>query len=94
MMTLQPTSGPLVGAPAIPSALNERELAQRADCEWALADEEVRARYGGQVVAVLGRQVWGVGDSYPKAWVAAITAGCTSPEDLALVPVPVAVAAP
>jgi hypothetical protein len=33
------------------------------DYDWASTDPEVRARYGGQVVAVHRRTVWGVGDN-------------------------------
>jgi hypothetical protein len=56
-----------------------------ADFNWAMADPEVRQLYGGQVVAVRNRKVWGAGKSYQAAYEQACLApGCPA-DDLVFV---------
>jgi hypothetical protein len=62
------------------------------DCpeyEWCLTDREVQRQYGGLIVAVHGRTVWGAGNDRAAAWDAARQQpGCPAAEDLAFVQVP------
>jgi hypothetical protein len=47
--------------------LDEREQQINDDYDWAMWDESVRRAYGGQVVAVSGRKVWGAGSNHEEA---------------------------
>jgi hypothetical protein len=47
---------------------NERENQIDDDYEWCLTDHEVRRKYGGQVVVVFQRRVWGWGKNHDLAW--------------------------
>ena len=44
--------------------LDPREQQIQADYEWGWHDPQVRQDFGGQVIAVHGRKVWGVGHSH------------------------------
>lgn len=58
--------------------------ARAADYDWAQGDPEVRRRYGGLIVAVRDRQVWGAGPTPTQAAEdAAGKPGC--PQDLVYV---------
>ena len=83
----QPNGDTASPPPAMPSRLDERELALSADYDWALEDAELPKTYGGQVVAVSNRRVWGAGRTRTQARNAAKEAGCPDSEDLALVPI-------
>ena len=41
---------------------------EEADYDWASTDLEVRRQYGGLVVAVHDRKVWGAGKNHQLAW--------------------------
>ena len=59
------------------------------DYDWAMQDPQVRQEYGGLVVAVRNRKVWGAGKNYRVAWERACqTPGCPSAGDLVFVVVP------
>lgn len=59
-----------------------------AEFDWASADMEVRRRYGGLVVAVFDRKVWGAGKSHREAWDAArANSSCPALDRIVLVPV-------
>jgi hypothetical protein len=44
-------------------ATEEEDRRPSDDWDWASTDPDVRTRYGGRVVAVHRRKVWGVGDN-------------------------------
>jgi hypothetical protein len=57
--------------------------------DWAENDPEVRQKYGGNVVVVHQRKVWGAGKSYRAAWEQARQQpGCPPPHELYFVMVP------
>jgi hypothetical protein len=73
--------------------LDEQERQIQDDYEWCLHDAAVRARYGGQVVVVHQRKVWGAGKNHAAAWAAARRKrGCPSRDQIAVVVVPPAAA--
>ena len=68
---------------------SERENRIDDDYEYCLHNEEVRREYGGQVVAVHARQIWGAGEHHQAAWRAARRKkGCPPEDELTFVPVP------
>jgi hypothetical protein len=68
--------------------MNERERALWADHEWVLHDAGVQRQYAGQVVAVSGRAVWGVGETHLAALNDALSRpGCPPRGELVTVPV-------
>lgn len=72
-----------------PPTLNEREQQIQSDYEWCLHDGGVRQQYGGQVVVVHQRKIWGAGRSHAAAWAAARRKrGCPSKDRIAIVVVP------
>jgi hypothetical protein len=72
-----------------PPYLTEEEKRIDEDYEWALHDPEVRRQYGGQVVAVYQKRVWGAGRDHGVASRSALaTPGCPERRFLALVVVP------
>jgi hypothetical protein len=71
------------------ATLDERERQVREDYEWALRNPEVCKAYGGKVVVVHQRTVWGAGDNHTAALEAARRRpGCPPKSDLAIVVVP------
>jgi hypothetical protein len=83
-------------SPQALGSLDEREKRIQEDYEWCLHDPEVRRRYGGRVVVVQNRKVWGVGSNHGAALDAALAAAdcpfrnsaCPSREAIAIVVVP------
>jgi hypothetical protein len=68
-------------------AMSESELRLQADYEWGLKDPGVQDCYGGRVVAVHQRRVWGAGNTHAEALDAALRQpACPPRESLALVP--------
>jgi hypothetical protein len=68
---------------------NERENQIDDDYEWCLHDPEVRRQYGGQVVAVYKRQIWGWGKNHELAWrMTRWQPDCPDDDDLVFVAVP------
>jgi hypothetical protein len=64
------------------------EAPDKADYEWAANDTTIRQQYGGLVVAVCDRKVWGAGKNPQLAWEAARqTPGCPCRDDLVFVAV-------
>lgn len=51
----------------MPSYLTEHEKQVNDEYEWAINDPEVRRQYGGQVVAVYQRRIWGAGPNHSVA---------------------------
>ncbi len=75
--------------PAFPPYLTADEQRKNDDFEWALHDPELRKKYGGKVVAVYRRKVFGVGNNYQTAWTAAQRRrDCPAKTEVALVVVP------
>lgn len=71
------------------STLTEREQRIREDYEWCMHDPEMQKKYGGMVVVVHNRQVWGVGKNHAVAWKAAQRKrGCPERGYVAFVVVP------
>ncbi len=69
--------------------LSVREQQMDQDYEWCLHDPEVRKKYGGQVVVVHQRKIWGVGSNHAAALAAAQRQpGCPPRHELAIVVVP------
>jgi hypothetical protein len=63
-----------------------REQQIYEDYEWCLHDPEIQRTYGGKVVAVHNRRVWGAGKTYQAAAQAAQRCpGCPPPANLARV---------
>jgi hypothetical protein len=74
---------------SLPTYLTPEELATNEDYEWALHDPEVRRQYGGQVVVVHQRRIWGAGKNHETAHHAAVQQpGCPEKWHLAFVPIP------
>ena len=70
-------------------SLDDRERRIDEDYEWCLHDPGIRLAYGGKVVVVHQRTIWGVGSTHAAAWEAARQRpGCPSRESLAVVAVP------
>jgi len=63
--------------------------ANAEDYDWAMQDPQVRREYGGLIVAVRGRKVWGAGKT-PRAASeqAGKTPGCPDLDELVFVAVP------
>jgi hypothetical protein len=69
--------------------LDEREQQIQDDYEWCLHDRDVRKKYGGKVVVVHRRKIWGVGKNHAAAWAAALRKrGCPTKDQIAVVVVP------
>jgi hypothetical protein len=69
--------------------LTEQEKQIDADYEWCLQDSQVRRQYGGRVVAVHQRRIWGVGGDHGAALEAALREpGCPPRQALVLAVVP------
>jgi hypothetical protein len=74
---------------AFPPYLTADELRKNDDYEWALADLDLREKYGGRVVAVHHKKVLGVGKNYQAAWAAAQRRrNCPAKREVAMVVVP------
>lgn len=59
------------------------------DIDWFLCDPGIRKLYGGQVVIVRARHVWGAGGNLDAALRAArAQAGCPEPAKLKIVVIP------
>ncbi len=72
--------------------LDEREQQIWDDYEWCLSDRRVQEKYGGKVVVVHNRKIWGVGRHHAAALAAARRKrGCPPRDRLALVVVPFAI---
>jgi hypothetical protein len=72
--------------------LDEREQQVWDDYEWCLSSRQVRENYGGKVVVVHNRKIWGVGRHHAAALAAAQRKrGCPPRDQLALVVVPTAI---
>jgi hypothetical protein len=64
--------------------LNEREIQESADFDWATTDPEVQQKYAGLYVAVNRKKVWGSGKTLGDAVRSALAApGCPGREHLA-----------
>jgi hypothetical protein len=69
--------------------LDEREQQINGDYEWCLHDRDIQVKYGGKVVVVHKRKVWGVGKDHATAWaVARRKRGCPTKDQIAVVVVP------
>ena len=51
--------------------LDEREQQIQDDYEWCWHDPDMQKKYGGKVVIVHQRKIWGVGKNHLVAWGAA-----------------------
>jgi hypothetical protein len=72
--------------------LDDREQQIWDDYEWCLSDRQVQEKYGGKVVVVYNRKIWGVGKHHAAALAAAQRKrGCPPRDRLALVVVPYAI---
>ena len=72
-----------------PPYLDEREQQINNDYEWCLHDPAVRKQYGGKVVVVYKRKIWGVGKNHAAAWEdAQQKRGCPPKGYAATAPVP------
>jgi hypothetical protein len=68
---------------------DEREKRINADHTWCETDEAVRKKYGGKIVAVYNRKIFGAGKHHGEAWDAAQRKrGCPPRNQLAMVYVP------
>ncbi len=56
--------------------LDEREQQMDDDYEWCLNSRDLHRAYGGQVVMVYKRKIWGAGKDHRAAWEMA----CREPE--------------
>lgn len=75
--------------PRVISPMTEREHRLNSDYTWAMQDPMVRTRYGGMVVVVHEKQVWGSGVDHGAALrLAQKQAGCPASEMFAFVVVP------
>jgi hypothetical protein len=71
------------------SKLTPRELQMNDDYDWAWNDAEIKRLYGGRVVVVHKRKIWGSGANHATAWAnAQRKKGCPLRMDVAIVPVP------
>jgi len=53
--------------PPLSPYLDERELQINDDYEWCWHDPEMQKKYGGMVVMVHKRKIWGVGKNHLQA---------------------------
>jgi hypothetical protein len=75
--------------PKLGPTLDERERQIQDDYEWCLDNQDVQEKYGGKIVIVHKRKIWGVGTSHALAWAAAQRKhGCPAREHIAVVVVP------
>jgi hypothetical protein len=76
-----------VAASAGPNAERQRQLDE--DYAWWSESLEMQRRYGGQVLVVQRRTVWGEGRNLSEAWKdAQKRQGCPPQDDLTFVPIP------
>ena len=69
--------------------LDAHEQQMQDDYEWCWNDPEMQKKYGGKVIIVHQRKVWGVGNNHALAWVAAQRKrGCPPKELVAAVVMP------
>ena len=73
--------------------LAEKEQQVDDDYEWCLRDRQTQEKYGGKVVVVHKRKIWGVGKDHAAAWSSAQRKrGCPTKDQVAVVVVPFAAA--
>ena len=78
-----------IGPQTFSPYLDQREQQIDDDYEWCLHDPEVQKKYGGKVVVVHKRKIWGVGKNHKAAWLAAQRKrGCPARDQIAIVVVP------
>ncbi len=69
--------------------LDDREQQIQEDYEWCLDNREVHEKYGGKVVVIHKRKIWGVGTSHAAAWAAGQRKrGCPARDQIAVIVVP------